>query len=239
MRSFAVKCIGFLLFLAKSTSAFNNEVIPSSTRRADRSMSFSSFRHFASEQPSDVGDDDDNNAVTDEQPKITKFLGKRYPSFFKLVNDEMASAIKQGDVTIFVPNEEAFNKLGDKKISQIEDPRNLEIREKMGSFHIIPDESISAVQIALEDWSKGMPKDGTRPNTIISGFNTISGEVPVGRSKSGGFLGFGAKEDGDIVIGPDAKIVQSFNVEGSFVHEVDDLISPLLLWRYCDQLRIL
>ena len=44
---------------------------------------------------------------------------------------------------------------------------------------------------------------------------------------------------GDIVIGPEAKIVQSFNVEGSFVHEVSDLISPSLLWRYCDQLRIL
>ena len=44
---------------------------------------------------------------------------------------------------------------------------------------------------------------------------------------------------GDIVIGPEAKIVQSFNVEGSFVHEVSDLISPTLLWRYCDQLRIL
>lgn len=44
---------------------------------------------------------------------------------------------------------------------------------------------------------------------------------------------------GDIVIGPDAKILQSFNVEGSFVHEVNDLVSPLLLWRYCDQLRIL
>lgn len=44
---------------------------------------------------------------------------------------------------------------------------------------------------------------------------------------------------GDIVIGPEAKIVKSFNVDGSFVHEVDDLISPALLWRYCDQLRIL
>ncbi|OEU16202.1 hypothetical protein FRACYDRAFT_185730 [Fragilariopsis cylindrus CCMP1102] len=124
-------------------------------------------------------------------------------------------AIKQGGVTIFVPNEKAFKKLGKQKRSQIEDPRNLEIREKMGSYHIIEEESISAVQLAIEDW------------------------IPVGRSKSGGFLGWGAKEDGDIVIGPDAKILQSFNVEGSFVHEVNDLVSPLLLWRYCDQLRIL
>merc|ERR1712119_146094 len=109
----------------------------------------------------------------------------------------MMMAIKKGNVTIFAPNEDTFTKkLDSKQISQIEDPRNLEIREKMGSFHIIQEESISAVQLALEDWSKGKPKDGSRPNTIISGFKTISGEVPLGRSKSGGFFGWGAKEDG-------------------------------------------
>ena len=66
----------------------------------------------------------------------------------------------------------------------------------------------------------------------------MSGEVPVGRSKSGGVLGFGAKEDGDIVIGPEAKIVQSFEVEECLVHDMDSLVSPEVLWRYCDQLRI-
>jgi hypothetical protein len=76
------------------------------------------------------------------------------------------------------------------------------------------------------------------PDTVIAGIKTLSGEVPVGRSKSGGFLGLGATEDGDVVIGPAAKILQSFNVEGSIVHEVDALISPQILWRYCDQLRI-
>jgi len=196
----------------------------------------STFRLFAEPSEADTASDED---VPKERPKIDSFLEKRYPSFYKLMNDDMIKAIKQGKATIFAPNEKAFEKLGDKKISQIEDPRNLEIREKMGSYHIISEESISAVQLALEDWSKGKPKDGSRPNTIISGFKTISGEVPVGRSKSGGFFGWGEKEDGDIVIGPEAKIVQSFNVEGSFVHEVDDLISPNLLWRYCDQLRIL
>jgi len=78
----------------------------------------------------------------------------------------------------------------------------------------------------------------TTTDTVIAGIKTLSGEVPVGRRKSGGFLGWGATEDGDIVVGPSANIVQSFNVEGSFVHEVDALISPVILWRYCDQLRI-
>lgn len=175
----------------------------------------------------------------EERPKLDTFLEKKYPSFYSLMNDDMFKEIKQGTVTVFVPNEAAFESLGEKKMSQINDPRNLEIREKMGSYHVIPGESVDAMKLRTEDWSKGRPKDGSPPNTMIAGINTLSGEVPVGRSKSGGFFGWGAKEDGDIVIGPEAKIVQSFNVEGSFVHEVNDLISPALLWRYCDQLRIL
>lgn len=150
----------------------------------------------------------------------------------------MIKAVKEGQVTIFAPNEAAFEALGEKKAAQIDDPRNLEIREKMGSYHIVVGEAISAVELRTEDWTKGRPKDGSPPNTLIAGVKTLSGEVPVGRSKSGGLLGWGAKEDGDIVIGPEAKIVQSFLVDGSFVHEVDALVSPLILWRYCDQLRI-
>lgn len=206
-----------------------------------------------------------------ERPKLDAFLEKKYPDFYGFVNDDMMKEIKQGSVTLFVPNAAAFKSLGDKKTKQINDPRNLEIREKMGSYHIIAEESVDAMKLRTEDWSKGKPEDGSRPNTMVAGIKTLSGEVPVGRSKSGGFLGWGAKEDGtitnndcllflgnsyswhfiyvsnflflsvvgDIVIGPDAKIVQSFNVEGSFVHEVSHLISPALLWRYCDQLRIL
>ena len=136
----------------------------------------------------------------EERPKLDAFLEKKYPSFYNLINDDMAKAkaIKQGSVTIFAPNEAAFEGLGEKKRSQIEDPRNLEIREKTGSYHIIPDDSIDAITLRTEDWSKGKPADGSRPNTMIAGFKTISGEVPVGRSMSGGFLGFGGKEDGTI-----------------------------------------
>mmetsp|Transcript_1586 Transcript_1586/g.2612 ORF Transcript_1586/g.2612 Transcript_1586/m.2612 type:complete len:236 (-) Transcript_1586:1519-2226(-) len=176
--------------------------------------------------------------LEEERPKLDAFLQKKYPSFYKLVNEEMAKAIKQGTVTVFVPNQSAFDALGEKKLKQIFDPRNEEIREKMGSYHIIPNEAVSALELRTEDWTKGRPKDGSPPNTLIAGIKTLSGEVPVGRSKSGGFFGWGAKEDGDIVIGPEAKIVQSYNVEGSFVHEMDALISPLILWRYCDQLQM-
>jgi hypothetical protein len=133
-----------------------------------------------------------------ERPKLDSFLEKKYPDFYGFINDDMMKEIKQGTVTIFVPNAAAFNNLGDKKMSQINDPRNLEIREKMGSYHIIPEESVDAMKLRTEDWSKGKPEDGSRPNTMVAGIKTLSGEVPVGRSKSGGFFGWGAKEDGTI-----------------------------------------
>lgn len=181
------------------------------------------------------------NETQDEEElkEVELFLNKRYPSFSKiLLNDDVRKAINDGKSTIFVPNEAAFERLDEKKRSQITDPRNEEIREKMGSYHLIPGQTISAIELKTEDWTKGRPKDGSKPNTLIAGIVTLSGEVPVGRSKSGGFLGFGAKEDGDIVVGPKAKIVQSFNVQDSMIHEMDGFISPQVLWRYMDQLRI-
>jgi len=181
------------------------------------------------------------NETQDEEElkEVELFLNKRYPSFSKiLLNDDVRKAINDGKSTIFVPNEAAFERLDEKKRSQITDPRNEEIREKMGSYHLLPGQTISAIELKTEDWTKGRPKDGSKPNTLIAGIVTLSGEVPVGRSKSGGFLGFGAKEDGDIVVGPKAKIVQSFNVQDSMIHEMDGFISPQVLWRYMDQLRI-
>lgn len=74
----------------------------------------------------------------------------------------------------------------------------------------------------------------------IGGVLTLGGELRVGRSKSGGFLGWGAKEDGGVVIGNnEAKVVKSTNVgEKGVVHEMDGFVAPDLIWRYFDQLRI-
>jgi len=227
----SVSALVLLLGAAVDVAAFT--ATGSLQRAASRTTQQNPFLLFAEAEESEA------EAEEDERPKLDAFLEKKYPSFFSFINDDMTMAIKQGAITVFVPNEEAFASLGEKKMAQINDPRNLEIREKMFSYHIIAEESVDAMTLRTEDWSKGKPKDGSLPNTVIAGINTLSGGVPVGRSKSGGFFGWGAKEDGDIVIGPEAKIVKSFNVDGSFVHEVSDLISPTLLWRYCDQLRIL
>lgn len=181
-------CTLVLLLGVADVNAFTGIGCPSQQRLATRSTQ--PFR-FSSEVPSDQSSEEE-----EERPKLDAFLEKKYPAFYSMINDEMANAIKKGTVTVFVPNEAAFENLGEKKTSQINDPRNLEIREKMGSYHIIAGKSVDAMTLRTEDWSKGKPKDGSRPNTIVAGINTLSGEVPVGRSKSGGFFGWGAKEDG-------------------------------------------
>ena len=192
--------------------------------------------------PTIVGDDWETAEEASINAKLLRFLEIKYPSFYKLLvrdNDELLKALQSSQAhTVFVPNEVAIEALGAKKLQQLLDPRNQEIRDKMGQYHVIVGEAISATTLRTEDWSKGRPKDGSKPNTLISAIVTQGGEVSVGRSKSGGFLGWGAKEDGDIVIGPSGQIVQSFQVEKCLVHEVDALISPLPLWRYMDQLRI-
>merc|ERR1711935_381416 len=112
----------------------------------------------------------------------------------------------------------------------------------MAGYHFVPTEALTDVQLQTEDWTV-QPKAAGEPRPLtIGGVLTLSGELRVGRSKSGGYLFglIGAKEDGGIVVGNDAKIVKSTSVNGGkcIVHEVDCLVSPELLWRYFDQLRI-
>lgn len=92
-------------------------------------------------------------------------------------------------------------------------------------------------RLKREDWT--VPKVDGVAALSIGGVLTLGGELRVGRSKSGGFLGFGAKEDGNVVIGNNsALIVKSTNIGNGVVHEVDSFVAPDLIWRYYDQLRI-
>lgn len=177
-----------------------------------------------------------------ESVDVESFIADNYPEFHSLLSKnpgiwkEMSEA--SNGYTIFAPNSQAFEDLGDKKRRQIEDPRNLETAQKLGLYHVVSVEPVSSMRLRTEDWTKPRPKDGSPQPLTIGGIVTLGGEVAVGRKKSGGFLGFGAKEDGSIVVGPEAQIVQSNNVGSSIVHEVDAFISPIVLWRYFDQLQI-
>jgi len=126
-----------------------------------------------------------------------------------------------------------------KRKIQIVDPRNVEVTEKLASYHVIPNGKVTAERLKREDWTVPRSADGVAALSI-GGVLTLAGELRVGRSKSGGFLGFGAKEDGGVVIGNnECRVVKSTSVgKKGVVHEMDGFVAPDLIWRYFDQLRI-
>lgn len=156
-----------------------------------------------------------------------EFLSQNYPSAFKLLskNNDAIKAINKSEsgFTIFAANERAFETLGDKKQSQLIDVRNEEVTEKIAAYHVI----------AEPVTDKMLFNSG--------GVITLGGQVPCERSTSGGMFGIGGKEDGGVTING-SKVVKttefSENEKVCIVHEVDGLISPKILWRYADQLRI-
>jgi len=166
--------------------------------------------------------------------KVEEIMTSQYPIFMKLIMSKNADMWKKlsdassgsndgdenGGITIFAANDNAMKNLGEKRLSQLEDVRNGKRPKKMAGFHAIG-ELVTADAL----YNSG-------------GVVTIGGVIDVGRSRSGGFMGIGGKEDGGITING-AKIVQTTEVDSNcLIHEVDMLVSPEILWRYCDQLRI-
>ncbi|KAL7444371.1 hypothetical protein ACHAXH_009971 [Discostella pseudostelligera] len=166
-------------------------------------------------------------AIFDSAADAEEYLAANYPecsALFAKNADVMKKIIKAEDgFTIFAPNGNAFASLGDKKRSQLDDIRNTEVAEKIASYHIII-EPVTAEQL----FNSG-------------GVVTEGGTVPAERSVSGGFFGVGGKEDGGVTLNG-AKVVKSLEfadaTKTGIIHEVDGFISPTILWRYADQLRI-
>lgn len=151
-------------------------------------------------------------------------LKSDYPIFYKLVmskNADVWKSLRSSEgFTIFAPTDSAMEALGTKRLNQLLDDRNRETAEKIAAYH--------AVSEPVGAW-----------DLINSGgVRCLGGDVRVGKSKVGGFLGFGGKEDGGILLNG-AKITQTREIDKCILHEVSALISPELLWRYMDQLRIL
>lgn len=139
--------------------------------------------------------------------------------------------------TIFCPSNKIMEDIDSKRKVQISDPRNVEVTEKLASYHVLANGKVTQERLKREDWT--VPKIDGVAALSIGGVLTLGGELRVGRSKSGGFMGWGATEDGGVVIGNnDARIVKSTTVGNGVVHEVDGFVAPDLIWRYFDQLRI-
>lgn len=163
----------------------------------------------------------------DSSAQVRELLEKDYPVFNNLIMKKNTDAWKvlgesEADgFTVFALSDDAMQNLGSKKLEQLADDRNTETAEKIGSYHAV-NEPVSAGDLYFS-----------------GGIVTVGGVVDVGRSRTGGFFGFGGKEDGGVTVNG-ANVVKTIQIEDSksLVHEMDALISPEILWRYVDQLRI-
>lgn len=157
-----------------------------------------------------------------DMSEVRTLLESNYPVFDAITakNEALWKKLSDADsFTLFVPSESAFQSLGEKKVKQLNDDRNFETTNKVGLFHAIG-ETVTAEALFAS-----------------GGVITMGGEVPVGRSVKGGFFGVGGTEDGGVEVGG-CKVTQTISLDAGIVHEVDGLVSPEILWRYIDQLRI-
>lgn len=155
---------------------------------------------------------------------IEAFLNEYFPAFMTVLsrNEKACKVLRESSATgftVFAPNNQAFVDLGEKKMAQLGDARNTETAEKIGAYHVINEPVLADALFNA------------------GGVVTMGGDVPIERSTSGGMFGFGGKEDGGVTVNG-AKVLASYPVGAGVVHEMDGLISPSVLWRYLDQLRI-
>lgn len=216
-----------------STNTINRSLITNNNGRYYHHSSKIIHKKLSSseENNNNVTDDDDDDSVSKKTTYDTRimemFLNQKYPAFMQLLsNQKIWEELANGDggYTIFAPNNKVFDDIGDIKLRQLNDPRNVETTEKIGRYHAI---SAPVTSKQIYDSNTG-------------GIKTLGGEVPIGKTKTNSFFGFfpfAGKEDGGVTVNG-AKIIESFEVTNCIVHEVDGLISPPLLWRYMDQLRI-
>ena len=177
-----------------------------------------------SEEPPSAEVEDDNASGLNE---MEAFISDNHPTASKLFqsNADAKKAFKADLVgaTVFVPNEDAFKNLGSSRLDQLKDIRNEEVSQKIISYHVI-DEPVSASEL----FNAG-------------GVLTKGGEDMIERSVQGGLFGLGGKEDGSVMLNG-SKVVKTTEFKNesrtSYVHEVDGLLCPSILWRYADQLRI-
>jgi uncharacterized surface protein with fasciclin (FAS1) repeats len=155
---------------------------------------------------------------------VRNYLKENYGGMSNILelNDNIwksLSGVEQGGFTIFAASNQALMALGETKQRQLLDPRNLETTQKVSAYHVIS-ETVTADDL----FNAG-------------GVITLGGEIPIERSRTGGLFGVGGKEDGGVTING-AKVVKTIDLGIGLIHEVDTLVSPSILWRYMDQLRI-
>lgn len=185
-------------------------------------------------------------AAQDDQD-VETYLNANHPIFVQALlskNDKVWKSIRADGAqsTIFAPTDQVFVELGEKvsrlcrlalillfaarslsvwyqRRTQFGDERNRETVEKIAAYHVI-NEPVTADELFAS-----------------GGVITLGGEIPVERTTTGGMFGLGGKEDGGVTING-AKVTETTNIGDCIIHSVDKVVSPNVLWRYMDQLRI-
>jgi uncharacterized surface protein with fasciclin (FAS1) repeats len=237
--------VAIMAALTVGASAFQTTKVPANTCRSSTRTITSPTLTLLRESKAGAGDADAASKGETAAPvTVESFITEKYPEFKALLtkNETLWKLIQEAQTagcTIFCPTSAAFADLGEKRLKQLTDERNEETAQRIGSYHVILSDAVPANQLFIEDWTGPKPEPGTQRPIKVGGINTVGGGVPISREKTGGFMGWGAKEDGVAVIGSDnAKILRSLKIGKSIIHETDAFISPQLLWRYLDQLRI-
>jgi uncharacterized surface protein with fasciclin (FAS1) repeats len=256
-------------------TTWNMRISPPRNLESSSLSSAASFRlgssrsdETSSEAAAETSKKDDQSKKPD-QPVLKAFLTDEYSAFAQLLSLnpgiwEMLD--KESAVTIFCPPNAAFDRLGEKRLRQLRDVRNEETAQKIGQYHVVLGDAVSAARLRTEDWTVKLPPSSTSSSTSsrpikVSGLITMGGEVPVGRPKQqpskssepnlldrmlGAVLQPAENEQtstgskNDVCIGPAGRLQKTYKLANGkyYVHEVDGFISPDILWRYCDQLRI-
>jgi Fasciclin domain len=167
---------------------------------------------------------------------VESYVQEQHAIFWNLVlskNDALWKALRESassnlsnnaGITLFCPTNEAMKALGEARLRQLADDRNYETVLRMGEFHAVS-EPVSADVLFNSAGVVSLAR-ASRDQVLA-----------VERRKVGGFMGIGGTEDGTSTVGG-AQIVQTICLGPSFIHATNGLVSPSILWRYCDQLRI-
>lgn len=104
-----------------------------------------------------------------QQSEIELYLAENFPSFYNLllVNAvDVLKALRNPNTvfTIFAANDHAFERLGDRKLQQLRDPRNLETTNKIAAYHVVTDDGQAVTADMILDF-----------NTNIGGVVTLAG----------------------------------------------------------------
>jgi uncharacterized surface protein with fasciclin (FAS1) repeats len=186
-------------------------------------------------QPDDVG----NTIVY----QVEEYLAERYPMYTNMIlrkNEDLwkklleKAVIENGGFTIFTLTDKWLTQnviTNEKIMAQVQDPRNIETLEKISLYHTV-NEIVSYEALCN-----------------AGGIQTMGGIIPVEENKGGNglfsFFGKNTKrsQNDDELNAPitinGANIIRYYMIDNECsIFEIDNLISPKLLWRYMDQLRI-